>query len=65
MLAPSPKKNNPNISDSFLIIAKFIFMFCSLIRSSSSLDIRFLLGFIYVLETLLASSSIFLNIGFW
>ena len=29
IVAPSPKNNNPNMSASFLIIAKFLFMFCS------------------------------------
>ena len=52
-VALSPKNNNPNISSKFLIIAKFLFMFCSWITSSSSLDMSFLLGVIYVLETLL------------
>ena len=55
------KKN----SASFLIIAKFIFMFCSWITSSSSLDMSFLLGGIYVLETFLDKSGTLLNIGFW
>ena len=40
-------------------------MFCSWITSSSSLDIRFLLGGIYVLETFLDKYSTFLNLGFW
>ena len=53
IVAPSPKNNNPNISDSFLIIAEFLFIFCSLITSSSSLDMSFLLVRIYVLETFL------------
>ena len=65
IVAPSPKNNNPNMSAYYLIINKFLFMLCSLIRSSSSLDISFLLGGIYVLETFLDNSSTFLNIGFW
>ena len=40
-------------------------MFYSWITSSSSLDISFLLGGIYVLETFLDKSSTFLNLGFW
>ena len=65
IVSPSPKNNNPNIPASFLIIDKFLFMFCSWITSSSYLDMRFLLGRIYVLETILDNSSTFLNIGFW
>ena len=40
-------------------------MFCSWITSSSSLDMRFMLGGIYVLETFLEKPSTFLNLGFW
>ena len=65
MVAPSPKINNPNIFASLLIIYKLLFMFCSWITSISSLDIIFLLGGLYFLETFLASYSIFLNIYFW
>ena len=43
-VAPSPKNKHPNISASFLIMDKFLFMFCSLIASHSYLDINFLLG---------------------
>ena len=64
-MAPSPKNNNPKISDSFLIIAELLFIFCLWITSSSSLDMRFLLGGIYVLEKFLDNSSTFLNLGFW
>ena len=63
--APSPKNNKPNISASSLIISKFLFVFCSWIKSSSSLDLRFMLGGIYVLETFLDNSSTFLNLGIW
>ena len=48
-VAPSPKNNNPNISASFLITDKFLFMFYSWIKSSSYLNMIFLLGVIYVL----------------
>ena len=65
IVAPFPKNNNLNISDSFLIMAKFLFVFCSWIISSSSLDISFLVGLIQVLETFLANYSTFLNLGFW
>ena len=65
IVAPSPKNNNPNISTYFFIISKFLFMFCSRITPSSSLDMRFMLGGIYVLETFLDNSSTFLNLGFW
>ena len=40
-------------------------MFRLWIISSSSLDLRFLLEGIYVLETFLDNSSTFLNLGFW
>ena len=40
-------------------------MFCSWITSSSYLGMSFMLGGIYVLETFLARSSIFLNLFFW
>ena len=53
IVAPYPKNKKPNISASFYIIAKFLFMFCSWITSSSSLDMSLLLGGIYVLETFL------------
>ena len=65
IVEPSPKNNNPNISASFLITTKFLFVLCSWITSSSSLDMSFLVGIIYVLETFLDNSSTFLNIGFW
>ena len=65
IVASSPKINNPNISASFLIIAKFLFMLCSWITSSSFLDMGFVLGWIFVLETFLDKSSTFLNLGFW
>ena len=38
-------------------------MFCSWITSSSSLDMRFMLVLIYVLEKSLDNSSTFLNLG--
>ena len=47
IVAPSRKNNNPNILDSFLIMAKFLFMFCLWIISSSYLDISFLSGGVY------------------
>ena len=50
---------------SFWSFFKFLFMFCSWITSISSLDMRFLLGGIYVVEKFLDRSSTFLNIGFW
>ena len=65
IVAPSPKNNNPNIFASFLIISKFPFMLCLQITSSSSLDMSFMLGVIYVLETFLHNSSTFLNLIFW
>ena len=65
IVAPSPKNNNPNMSASFLIMAKFLFVFYSWITSSSSLDMSFLLGRIYVFKTLLDNSSTFLDLGFW
>ena len=40
-------------------------MFCSWKTSSSSLNMSFLLGGIYVLETFVDNSSTFLNIVFW
>ena len=40
-------------------------MFCSWITSSSSLDMRFILGGIYVLETFLEKYNTFLNLGYW
>ena len=64
IVAPSPKNNNPNISSYFLIMAKFLFMFCSWITSSSSFDMSFLLGVIYVFKTFLDNSSTLLNLGF-
>ena len=65
IVAPSPKNNNPNMSAYFLIMAKFLFMFCSWITSSSFLDMSFLLGGIYVFKTFLDNSSTFLNLDFW
>ena len=65
IVALSPKNNNPNISASFLIIYKFLFVFCSKITSSSSLVMSFLFVGMYVLETFLDNSSTFLNIDFW
>ena len=65
ILAPSPKNNNPNMSASFLIMDKFLFVLCSWITSRSSLSMSFLLGGIYVLETFLDNSSNFLSLGFW
>ena len=65
IVATSPKNNNPNISASFLIIYKFLFMFFSWITSSSYLYTSFLLGGIYVLEMFLEKSITFLNLGFW
>ena len=54
-----------NMSASFLIIAKFLFMFCSWITSSSFLDMIFLLGGLYVFKNILDNSSNFLNLCFW
>ena len=65
IMATYPKNNNPYTSAFFYIISKLLFMFCSWITSSTSLDMRFLLGGLHVLETSLVNSSIFLNIGFW
>ena len=65
IVAPSPKNNNPNMSASFLIMGKFLFMFCSWITSSSSLDMSFLLGGIYVFGNFLDNSSTLLNPVFW
>ena len=65
IVTPYPKNNNPNISASFLIIAKFLFVFCPWITSSSYLDMSFLLGGIYVLKTFLDKSITFLDLGFW
>ena len=42
----------------------FLFMFCSRIKSSISLDIRFLLGGIWFFGAFLDNSSTFLNLGF-
>ena len=39
IVAPSHKNNNPNISDYFLIVAKLLSMFYSLITSRSSLGV--------------------------
>ena len=65
IMAPSPKNNNPNIYASFLIISKLLFIFCSLITSSSYLDTSFMLGGIYILETFLDTSITFLGLCFW
>ena len=64
IVAPSPKNNNPNMSASFWIMAKFLFMFCSWITSSSYLDVTFLLGGIYFFKTFPDNSSTFLNLVF-
>ena len=64
IVVPSTKKK-PNISDSFVIIAKFLFMFCSWITSISYLDMSFLLGRIHVLKNFLDNSSKFSNLSFW
>ena len=44
IVALSPKNDNPNISDFFLIMAKLFLLLCSWITSSSSLDIILLFG---------------------
>ena len=64
IVAPSTKNNNSNISASFLIIAKLLFLFYSWITSSSSLGVIFMLRGIYILETFHSRSSVFLNLGF-
>ena len=65
IVAPSSKNNNPNMSDSLLIMDKFLFLFCSWMTSSSCLDMIFLLGGVYVFKKFLEKSSTFLNLGFW
>ena len=65
IVAQSSKNKKPNVSAYFEIISKFLFTLCSLIKLRSFLDIRFLLGGIYVLEALLPNSSALLNTDFW
>ena len=65
IVASSPENKNPNISASFFIIARFLFVFCSWIPSSSSLGTSFLLGGTYVSEKFLDNSSTSLNLYFW
>ena len=60
----SHKRNRMDISASFLIISKIVFMFSSWKTSSSYLDMRFMLGGTYVLETFPDNSINFLNIVF-
>ena len=43
-VARSPKNNNSNISASFLIVVKFLCVFCLWITSRGSLDVTFLFG---------------------
>ena len=65
IMASSHKNLIPYISASFLIISKLLFIFCSWRTSSSSLDVSFLLGGIYVLEKFPENSRTLSNIGFW
>ena len=65
IVAPSTRNNNPEISDSFLIKLKLLFIFWSWITSWRSLGIRFMFGSWYHFDTFLSKSSTLLNLGFW